>query len=155
MNVLKTIVGFLGRACLSLIFILSSIQKIIFFNATEQMVTNALCEWMHHLQTVQWAFHFVEDLLHWIPFLVILAILFEGIGGLLVFLGLKLRFGALLLVLLLIPTTLLFHSFWLLQGEQRDLQTIMFLKNLSIFGGLLLVIAFGGKGRTEKSFEPE
>jgi hypothetical protein len=49
--------------------------------------------------------------------------------------GRKARLGAILLLLFLVPTTLLFH------GDVSDAQErIQLLKNLSIMGGLLLVI---------------
>jgi uncharacterized membrane protein YphA (DoxX/SURF4 family) len=149
MNLLKNLTGFLGRACLSFIFILSAIQEIVFWGGSEQLIMGALYDWMQNLQTTPWAAQFVETLLYWVPFLLILAILFKGIGGLLIFLGIKVRLGAVLLILFLIPATIMFHSFWLLQGDQREMQMINFLKNLSIFGGLLILLAFGGKG--EKS----
>jgi putative oxidoreductase len=66
------------------------------------------------------------------------AIVVEIVGGLSVILGLWARVGAAALFLFLIPATLIFHTDF---GEQT--QVIMFLKNLSIMGGLLLVMAFG------------
>lgn len=53
------------------------------------------------------------------------------------------RIGALVLVLFLIPTTLLFHNFWAFEGDVRQMQLVNFLKNLGIGGGLLLLISFG------------
>ena len=49
----------------------------------------------------------------------------------------------------MIPTTILFHPFWYMEGAPRDLQTIMFLKNLAILGGLILMLLHGGQGRAE------
>ena len=43
----------------------------------------------------------------------------------------------------MIPTTLLFHNFWAMQGMDRYDNTIHFQKNLAIMGGLLLLAAFG------------
>jgi uncharacterized membrane protein YphA (DoxX/SURF4 family) len=82
----------------------------------------------------------------------------EIVGGLLIFLGMWVRFGALILVLFLIPTTFLFHDFWQLQGPDRALEMTMFLKNLSIIGGLLILLAYGkgcgtGKGCESASLE--
>ena len=43
----------------------------------------------------------------------------------------------------LIPTTLLFHAFWSASGAALMPQQVNFFKNLSIFGGMLMVAAFG------------
>jgi putative oxidoreductase len=67
----------------------------------------------------------------------------EILGGLLILSGLIARVGALYLALYLIPTTIVFHNFWALEGEARDMQLVQALKNLSILGGLLLLVAHG------------
>jgi len=43
----------------------------------------------------------------------------------------------------LVPVTLVFHNFWAYQGAEAQLQTIQFLKNVSIGGGLLAIFAAG------------
>ena len=66
------------------------------------------------------------------------AIALELTGGLSVLLGYRARIGALLLIVFLVPATLVFHTDF---SDQE--QIIHFLKNLSILGGLVLVIAHG------------
>jgi putative oxidoreductase len=81
-----------------------------------------------------------------IPFpqvLLVGAIAVEFIGGLMLMIGYKARWVALVIFLFVIPTTLIFHNFWAVPPEQAQMQTIQFLKNLAIMGGLLYVIAFG------------
>jgi len=46
-------------------------------------------------------------------------------------------------MLYLIPVTLTFHNFWTYPPKQRTVQTIMFMHNLALMGGLLLVMTFG------------
>ncbi len=58
-------------------------------------------------------------------------------------LGFKARVGAVLLIIFLIPATLIFHNFWAFEGMERQMQMIMFMKNLAILGGLLLVLGLG------------
>lgn len=65
------------------------------------------------------------------------AIAFLLAGGLLVLLGIAARYGAALLIIFLIPTTLIFHP----PGDPD--QQIALMKNLAIFGGLLMVLAQG------------
>ena len=43
----------------------------------------------------------------------------------------------------LMPTTLLFHNFWALDGAEAKTQMVNFMKNLAILGGLAMVFAFG------------
>lgn len=67
------------------------------------------------------------------------------LGGLSVLLGWKTRWGALLLILFIVPVTLGMHRFWDVADTQAAmLQRVMFLKNLSILGGALLLAYFGG-----------
>jgi len=66
------------------------------------------------------------------------------LGGLSVAFGYKAKFGAWLLVLFLVPVTIMIHRFWGLTDSQAAMmQQIMFLKNLSMLGGALLISYFG------------
>jgi putative oxidoreductase len=71
------------------------------------------------------------------------AILAELGGGLLVALGFKARLGALMLIIFTVVTTIVFHNFWAYEGPDRQMQMINFMKNLSMTGGLLLVLGYG------------
>jgi putative oxidoreductase len=71
------------------------------------------------------------------------AVLAELGGGLLVALGFKARFGALVLIVFTVVTTVVFHNFWAFEGPDRQVQVINFMKNLSMTGGLLLVLGYG------------
>lgn len=75
-----------------------------------------------------------------VPMSGILALL----GGLSVLLGAWARAGAWLLVVFLVPVTLFMHRFWGLSDPgAAQVQQIMFLKNVSMLGGALLVAYFG------------
>jgi putative oxidoreductase len=66
------------------------------------------------------------------------------LGGLSIVLGYKAKLGALLLVVFLIPVTVTMHGFWAVSDPMmRQLQLAMFLKNLSMLGGALLIAYFG------------
>jgi putative oxidoreductase len=67
----------------------------------------------------------------------------ELLGGISVVLGLKARWGAVALLVFLVPVTLVFHNFWAVPPEQQQMEMVNFLKNLSIAGGLLIVLARG------------
>jgi putative oxidoreductase len=66
------------------------------------------------------------------------------IGGLSVLLGYRAKWGAWLLVAFLVPVTLAMHNFWAVKDPMAaQMQFVMFLKNLSILGGALLITQFG------------
>ena len=72
------------------------------------------------------------------------AIVFLLVGGALVVLGLYARFGALLLLVFLVLATYYFHGFWRLEdAQEQQKQTIQFMKNLSMMGAMLFIIANG------------
>lgn len=150
MNGFQKVAGFLGRLCISIIFILAAINQFMNFDGAEQNLVNALCNLMTYMHGVQWAQTWLDFFMQYTSILLIVAAVFEILGGLLVLFGIKVRLGATLLILFLIPTTFVFHHFWYLEGDEKGLQTIMFLKNLSIFGGLLLILAFGTGTRLSK-----
>jgi putative oxidoreductase len=75
-----------------------------------------------------------------VPFSGVLAIA----GGLSIILGYKARVGAWLIVLFLVPVTLMMHDFWTIPDPMmRQMQMAMFMKNLSMLGGALLISWFG------------
>ena len=112
-----------GRILLSLIFVLSGLTKIMGWSSTAGYMQS-------------------KGLPH-VPVLLAGAILCEVGGGLLLMLGYRARLVAWLLFLYLIPTTLIFHNFWTLQGMERMDNMAHFLKNLAIMGGMLIVAGSG------------
>ena len=59
------------------------------------------------------------------------------LGGLSILAGYKARYGAWLLVLFLVPVTVMMHNFWAITDPMAArTQYIMFMKNLSMLGGL-------------------
>jgi len=66
------------------------------------------------------------------------------LGGLSVAFGYKARWGALLIILFLVPVTLMMHNFWAINDPMTaQMQYAMFMKNLSILGGALIIAYFG------------
>ncbi len=70
--------------------------------------------------------------------LLVSSIIMELGGGLSVLLGYKARWGAIALIIFLVPTTLIFHT-----NFAEEMQVIQFVKNLAIVGGLLMVVYLG------------
>lgn len=113
----------LGRMLLALLFIVSGFGKITGFSATAGYMASK-------------GMPIPEVLL-------VGTIALELLGGLLLVVGWKARWVALAIALFLIPTTLIFHNPAGLDAQAAQAQTIHFLKNLSILGGMLMVMAFG------------
>lgn len=122
-NLAKQYAPLLGRLLLSFIFILSGFNKIGEFQGT--------------------AGYMAKMGLPMSDVLLVLTILIELGGGLMILLGWRPRLAALVMFLWLIPVTLIFHKFWGIDAAQAQTQMIQFMKNVSIAGGMLLVLAFG------------
>jgi putative oxidoreductase len=66
------------------------------------------------------------------------------VGGLSILFGYRARIGAWLLVLFLVPVTLMMHRFWdVADPMMAQIEQSMFMKNLSMLGGALLIAYFG------------
>jgi len=118
----------LGRLLLSVIFILSGIQKLTIFNGVAADMANRHIP----LATVALA----------------ITLIIEIGGGLMVLTGFKARYAALVIFLWLIPVTLVYHHFWGVAEAEKQGQIVNFLKNLAIMGGLL-ILAYVNPGKSE------
>ncbi|KDP84276.1 DoxX family protein [Cupriavidus basilensis] len=79
--------------------------------------------------------------------LLILTIAIEVGAGLTLATGWNARWGALVLALFLVPTTLIFHWFWRADPSDVANQLNHILKNVSILGGMLVVFAIESSRR--------
>ena len=72
------------------------------------------------------------------------AILFLIAGSLSVLVGYRARVGAALLLVFLMLATYFFHDFWTFEdAKEQQAQMIQFMKNLSLMGTMLFIIAEG------------
>jgi putative oxidoreductase len=126
---MKTVVtgltGVLGRIMLAAIFLMSALgNKIPNFMDTADYMT---------MQGVPLA-----------PVMLAGAIVFLVVGSICIFLGYKIRLGATLLLIFLIPATYYFHDFWTFEREADiQLQQIQFMKNIALMGAMLMLISRG------------
>lgn len=67
----------------------------------------------------------------------------EVVGALLLIIGWQARWAALALAAFTLLASVLFHNFWAMPAEQQMVQQLMFMKNLSVVGGLLVVFGLG------------
>jgi putative oxidoreductase len=92
-------------------------------------------------QTIAYA---VSQGVPWASIAVPLSGLVALAGGLSILLGYHARIGAWLIALFLVPVTLMMHKFWTVGDPMMaQVQQIMFLKNMTMLGGALLISQFG------------
>ena len=71
------------------------------------------------------------------------AVAIELGGGLALVAGFKARWAALALAVFLVVISPIFHNFWAAAAAEAMNQQINFMKNVSILGGMLMIMAFG------------
>ncbi len=131
---MKDITDLIGRVFLSFIFLFEAYDSLVYFKATKAQMINYGITWQTDL------------------------ILYAGIftlilGGILLLIGYRSGFGATLLLLYWIPVTFVLYSWWNDPIEFRRDASIQFMKNLSIAGGLLIVVVNGsGKYSVKRLF---
>src|SRR5690606_37433858 len=77
-------------------------------------------------------------------FMVPLAGIIAGAGALSIIFGYKAKLGAWLIVIFLVPVTWWMHAFWKMDDPmQQQTNMIMFMKNISMLGGALMIAYFG------------
>ncbi len=139
---LRSTVIFLGRVCISLIFIATAFQKLLDWQGAEQQFIAAV----HNLSGIsgqkEWIKQGLEMILAKPSLIFLVQTIIEFLGGVCIFLGLFVRFAAFFLALIVLGTILVFHPFWLTQGVDRALQMTLFLQHLSTLGGLLLLMGY-------------
>jgi putative oxidoreductase len=64
-------------------------------------------------------------------------------GAILILIGYYANIGAFLVLLYMVPITFIVYSFWNDPKDVQRIQSIMFMKNIAIIGGLLLLIVNG------------
>ncbi len=71
------------------------------------------------------------------------AIIVEIVGALALIVGWKTRWAALALAIFTVAAALLFHNYWSMPADQQMMQQIIFMKNLAVAGGLLMLAVAG------------
>jgi putative oxidoreductase len=76
--------------------------------------------------------------------LVPLSGIMAGAGALSIIFGYKTKIGAWLIIIFLLPITFTMHNFWAISDPMASqLHLAMFMKNLSMIGGALILASFG------------
>lgn len=121
---MKNWADLIGRIMMSAIFLFEAYDSIKYHTTTIEV--------MH------------EYGISWKPvFLLNTSILVLILGGLMVLLGYRPKFGAFLLLMYWVPVTLIRHSFWNDPISIEREQSIHFMKNMAIVGGLIVILVNG------------
>lgn len=123
LNNLQNPLAFVGRILLALMFVLAGFSKIGGFEGT--------------------AGYIASKGLPAASLLAALTIVLEVGGGLAIMLGFFTRWSALALAGFTLLASFIFHAYWSLPADQQMMEQLMFMKNMSIAGGLLVLAAFG------------
>jgi len=116
MNTFQSLAAPAGRVLISLIFVISGINKLASFSGTQAYMESA-----------------------GVPGILLPAVIaLEVIGGLAVIFGWHTRIAAFLLAGFSLLSGILFHADF---GDQ--MQMIMFLKNVALAGGFLMIVSLG------------
>ena len=75
--------------------------------------------------------------------LAVLTIVLELGGGLALVFGIYTRWVALAMGLFTLLVSFIFHNFWAMPEAQQMTNQLMFMKNISVAGGLFALVAFG------------
>ncbi len=134
MSFLQNLVALLARLVLSPLFIFAGVNHLLNWNGTIKYMTSKG-------MGIESVFGSSSPIV--VQVLLAGATAFLILGGLSLLLGFHARWGAVLLIVFLIPAALIFHDYWHYDGQIQQLQMANFMKNITIAGGLLMVVAFG------------
>ena len=126
----------LGRILLPLVFVVAGIQKLMNIREIADMLAANKIPIPEEIVPYLGSIPKYEALGYLIAAI-------EIICGLMVLIGLKARWGALVLVVYTACTIIFVQHFWDMEGAAQITNRTEALKNLSIIGGLLLVVAMG------------
>lgn len=124
---MKDVLDLIGRVFISLIFFWEAYDSIAYFDSVKRTMTNYGITWNQ-------------------DFLLVITITFLLIGAIFILLGYKASAGAIFLLIYWVPVTCMVYSFWNDPVSERRLQSILFMKNMAIIGGLLMIVV-NGAGR--------
>jgi len=122
---MNNIFDLVGRILISTIFFYEGIDSILYAEKTKFLMASYGITWKQ-------------------DFLLYSSIVFLMIGATMLLIGYRIRFGVWLLLIYWLPVTFIVYSFWDDPVPEQRLQAILFMKNIAVAGGLLMIAAHGG-----------
>lgn len=124
---MKDVADLIGRIFVSIIFLFEAYDSLKYFKHTKTVMDGYGITWQQ-------------------DFLLTSSIFILFLGGILILIGYRASFGAFLVLLYWIPVTFIVHSFWNDPPDLQRVQSIAFMKNIAIIGGVI-IIWVNGSGR--------
>ena len=129
---MKDIIDLIARICIATIFLYEAYDSVAYYQLTKEKMAAYGLTWQQDT-------------------FLILAIIFLIVGGIFMLIGYRASFAALLLLMYWVPLTFIVHSFWNDPKEIQRIQSIFFMRNIAIAGGLLMVWLHGsGRWRIKR-----
>jgi putative oxidoreductase len=119
----KAYISVVGRILLALMFILAGFGKLTNVSGTAGYIASG-----------------------GLPAPALLAVvvgLFEILGGIALVVGYRVRVAGFLLALFTVAASVIFHAYWSAPAAQQFVTQLLFMKNMSVAGGMLLISALG------------
>ena len=131
---MKDIFDLISRVFLSAIFLFESYSSVKHMSRTKATM-------------IEYGFQWNPDLLLYIASFVLL------VGGIFLLIGYRSGFAVTLLLIYWVPVTFMVYQFWNAPEGTKNIQTVNFLKNIAIIGGLMHILIHGvGKNSIRRFF---
>lgn len=124
---MKDIADLIGRILIAFIFLFEAYDSLKYFKHTKTVMASYGITWQP-------------------DFLLTATIFALFLGGTLILIGYRTGFGAFLVLLYWVPVTFIVHSFWNDPPEIHRQESISFMKNMAILGGVIMIWV-NGAGR--------
>ena len=136
MKVAQIIFTFLTRLLLSSYFIVASLIKLFSWGIEERQLFESLTVWEQIIPQEGLIFTIFVELLQAPTILIGISFGTYLVLGVLFLLGIRKGACVFLLSLSLLTSALLFHPFWIFEGERFDTELLAFSLNIALIGGL-------------------
>lgn len=130
-----------GRIAFVIIFLVAGVLQLVDIGGTAQIIESKVvipAVAMPYLTNVESSFGLPPYQL-----LAVVASIVEIVCALFILFNIGTRFSAFVLLLFVAVVTYCMHDFWNMTGDARSANLDMAMKNLSMMGGLLMLIAVG------------
>ena len=128
---MKDKLDLLGRILIAGIFVFEGVDNWLYFDSTMQQMIDYGITWN------------TELLLNGAIFVLIT-------GSVFLLIGYRTGMATILLMMYWIPVTFIVYNFWTKTGDVQRLHKIIFVRNMAVLGGLLMIYVNGSKGLSVK-----
>lgn len=132
---------FLGKLLMSSIFIFSAFYDLIHWSANEQYIYNELSTNLHSGVGGKIILQVLDYVVPNLTVFFAVGVILKFLGGVSLLFSWKQNFGAFLLILVVLSSTVLLHDFWNKHGVLKAQEMVLFWNEIGILGGLFLLFS--------------